>query len=312
MFDFIGKRKWFFILSILIMFAGIAGLLINGIQLDIQFEGGTLMQIEMNDGDFETSRAEEVFYEAVNKTATAQKLQTINAEDNQTIYLLQLRIASSETLTDEERTEAVDALRKEFNIGFDAGIEMQSVEPFIGRELRNKGAIAALYASLLIILYIWWRFRVMNLSAAITAVISLFHDLMVMFTFYVIFKFPLNESFIAAILTILGYSINGTIVIYDRIRENSKLLRKASTAELVNTSINQTMGRTVNTAVTTLLCVLAVYIFAYYYNIQSIKEFILPLIIGIISGVYSSVFISGPLWVLWKERQQHKVVEKRA
>jgi preprotein translocase subunit SecF len=232
MFDFVGKRNYFFIISALILIAGIISYFVNGLQMDIQFEGGTLLQIEMNDGNFDVARAEEVFKEAVNKAASAQKLQTINAEDNKVIYMLQLRISSSETLTDDERNNVVDALRKEFNIKEDAAIEMQSVEPFIGAELKRNGIKAAVVASVLIVLYIWWRFRIMSgLSAAVSALIALIHDALVMFATYTLFQLPLNESFIAAILTILGYSINNTIVVYDRIRENRKLLKRATNTE---------------------------------------------------------------------------------
>jgi len=312
MFDFVGKRNYFFIISALILIAGIISYFVNGLQMDIQFEGGTLLQIEMNDGNFDVARAEEVFKEAVNKAASAQKLQTINAEDNKVIYMLQLRISSSETLTDDERNNVVDALRKEFNIKEDAAIEMQSVEPFIGAELKRNGIKAAVVASVLIVLYIWWRFRIMSgLSAAVSALIALIHDALVMFATYTLFQLPLNESFIAAILTILGYSINNTIVVYDRIRENRKLLKRATNTELVNISISQTLTRSINTAATTLICISTLYLFSFYYNIQSIKGFTFPILVGLVVGTYSSIFLAGPMWAAWRESRQRKVVAKK-
>lgn len=313
MIDIIGKRKYFFVFSIVLILTGIIGFLINGVQLDIQFEGGTLMQIEMNDNDYDTDEVEQVFKQAVNKEAKAQKLQTINAEENKTIYMLMLKVSGSETLTDEERIKVVDALRKEFDIKQGAEMQMNSVEPFIGRELRNKGIQAAIYASVLIIIYIWWRFSVMSgLSAAIMAVIALIHDALIMFSVYTIFQLPLNESFVAAVLTILGYSMNDTIIIYDRVRENSRLLKKVSISELVNKSIIQTLARSINTVATVLICIITVYLFSYHYNIQSLKEFSLPLIVGLASGGYSSIFIASPLWAMWREHKANRAVARRA
>ncbi|HOJ12575.1 MAG TPA: protein translocase subunit SecF, partial [Clostridiales bacterium] len=143
--------------------------------------------------------------------------------------------------------------------------------------------------------------------------VALAHDVLVMFSAYTIFNIPMNESFIAAVLTILGYSLNNTIVVYDRIRENSNRMRKAPVDELVNTSITQSLSRTINTTATTLTAIIVVYIFAAANNIQSIKEFAFPLIIGLISGTYSSLFVAPPLWMMWKQRQaKQKIVSKQA
>jgi preprotein translocase subunit SecF len=159
-------------------------------------------------------------------------------------------------------------------------------------------------SALLIIIYVWARFSVMSgLSAAIMSVVALLHDVFIMLSVYAIFKVPVNESFIAAALTILGYSINDTIIIYDRIRENSKLIRKSATFELVNKSINQTILRSINTVVTTLIAVATVYVAAAVNNINSLKEFTFPLLVGITSGCYSSIFIASPLWAMWKEHK---------
>lgn len=135
------------------------------------------------------------------------------------------------------------------------------------------------------------------------------HDVAFMFFVYVIFRIPLNDVFVAAILTILGYSLNDTIILYDRIRENSRLLSKLSYAELVNRSTAETISRTINTGITTLISVLTLYVFALANNIESLVNFSFPLLIGMISGIYSSVFIASPLWVIWKERTHKKVLK---
>lgn len=309
MVDLMSKKYYFFAFSILLIMAGIVGYLVNGLQLDIQFQGGTILEIEMNDSNFDTKKAEEIVMKETGKKASAQKSQTLNTKEaDKKMDMLMVSISNAdETLSGEEVNKIVDSLRKEFNIKEDAEIGLQSVQPFIGKEIRDNGLKAAIWASLLIILYIWWRFNVMSgLSAGVMAVIALLHDAAIMLAVYTLFKVPLNESFIAAVLTILGYSMNDTIIIYDRIRENSNLLRKVPIAELVNRSIIQTLARSINTVVTVLICIITVFVFASYYNIESIKEFSFPLIVGIASGCYSSIFIASPLWVMWKESQATK------
>ncbi len=305
MIDLMGKRKYFFIFSALVLLVTIIGLFVNGIQLDIQFQGGTILQIEMPTEDFDLDRAEELVMETIGKKATVQKSQTYNAESGETdIHLLVLNIASDNTLNEAERTKVIDAVKSEYNVEDNLNVTVNSVEPFIGDEIKLNSLYAIFWASILIILYVWYRFRTMRgLSAGVFAVLALLHDVMVMFSVYVIFQIPLNESFVAAVLTIIGYSINDTVVIYDRIRENSKLMRKASTYDLVNTSVVQSLSRSINTSVTTLIAVLTLYVFASIYGIKSVKEFTLPLTVGIISGAYSSLFIASPLYMVWQERK---------
>lgn len=313
MVDLYGKRHYFFALSILIVLAGFVGYLVNGVQLDIQFQGGTVIQIEMDDAEFDTNTVEETLSEALNKDFTVQKLTTYNAKDAENmITLLRLSVSKEDTLTSEEMNKLMDILKENFNVQEDAERRVQSVEPFIGKEMLQKGILAAIIASALIVIYVWWRFSAMSgLAAAIFANLALFHDALVMLAFYLIFKLPLNESFIAAVLTILGFSINDTIVIYDRIRENLRLTKKAPIAELVNSSVIQTMSRTINTTLTVLICVITVYVFAVVNNIQSIKDFVLPLLVGLISGTYSTVFIASPLWAMWQQfKTRKKTVSK--
>ena len=314
MIDIVGKRKYFFALSVILILAGIAGLLVNGLNLDIQFQGGTIMQLQMNDDTFDAEKAGALASSIVGKTVSGQKLQTYNAKDaNKKIDLLMLKISSENTLTDEEINKVVEAMRAEYKINPEAEMQVQSVQPFIGRELLSRGIRAAVLASVLIVLYVWWRFSVMSgLSAATMAIVALLHDAMIMFSVYTILRLPLNESFIAAILTILGYSMNDTIIIYDRIRENSTLLRKSNLPELVNKSIMQTLSRSINTTVTTLICVVTVYVFAVINNISSLRDFSLPLIVGLASGAYSSIFIACPLWMMWKQHKAEKRVAAKA
>jgi preprotein translocase subunit SecF len=311
--DLMGKKNYYFALSILIFVICAVGLYFNGLQLDIQFQGGTIVQIEMPDENFDTELAADIVRETLGKTATVNKSSTFNPENaEEKIHLMVLNVASEETLTDDERNTVIDALRKEFSIAQDASTRVISVEPTIGNEFRMNALKAIALSSVLIVIYVWWRFRAMHgLSAGVFAVAALIHDIIVMFAAYVILRIPVNDSFIAAMLTIIGYSINDTIVIYDRIRENTKLMPKANIRELVNKSVLQSLSRSINTSVTTLIAVLTLLVFSVIYNIQSIREFTLPLVVGIISGVYSTLFIASPLYMIWQERKLNRKIAAR-
>jgi len=315
MIDFVGKRKIFFTIPIIIIIAEIIGLIVNGgLNYDIQFQGGTILEIEMPDDTFDANEIGAAISELVNKTVSPQKVKTYNPQEGQeTMNILMLKVPSESTLTDEEIEKIFNLLREDYNVATDAQVQVQSVEPFIAVEIRQKGLLAISIASLLILAYIWWRFSTISgLPAAVTALLALLHDAAIMLSAYAIFNIPINESFIAAVLTILGYSINDTIIIYDRIRENRNKMRKASLEELTNISLNQTLNRTLYTTITTLIAVITVYVFATIYKIQSIKDFTFPLTIGLVSGVYSTLFIATPLWMMWKKKQDEaKVIVKQ-
>lgn len=311
MFDFISKRYYFFALSLIIIISGVISFFNNGgFNLDIQFQGGTILEIQMNDDDFEVSRAEEIVRDAINKQVTAQKSHTLDARDSENrIDMLIINVSSQDTLTDEEQNIVVESLREEFDIAPNLQMTVRNVHPSIGQELRQKSMMAVFFALVLILLYIWWRFNTMSgLAAAFTAIVATIHDILIMLSIYSIFNIPLNETFIAAMLTILGYSMNDTIIIYDRIRENTGILRKLSLKALVNTSIMQTLARSINTTITLLICLVTLYAFSTMNNIGSIREFSFPLLIGIVSGAYSSIFVASPLWVMIKEYMNKKKV----
>ncbi len=307
--DIIGKRKYFFMFSlVLILIGGLFFLINGGFNWDIQFEGGTIIKIEMNNNDYDQGKVEKLLEELLNKDLTLQKEETFNPEDNEsTIALLSIKVAKDNTLTSEEINSAIDELIADGLAKIDAEVVLQSVEPSIGIEMRNKSLSAAALAIILIVFYVWIRFRVMSgLAAALCGITALLHDAFIMLAVYTVFNIPVNEVFIAAILTIIGYSMNDTIVIYDRVRENTAIMQKSDIETLVNTSILQSLPRTINTLISTLLTVVTLYIFAVIYNVGSIKEFALPLIIGLASGSYSSIFIATPLWMMWKKRAHLK------
>lgn len=329
MVDLIGKKFYFFGFSILIIIAGLVGYFVNGgFQMDIQFQGGSIMELQLNENTFNgmnekqaqdkkaeiQKQAEEIVKTTVNKNASAQISTTLNSNDaGKKIDLLTVNIGTA--LQGKEQTTLVTALKadKVLSIKSDAQMQIQNVQPFIGKEIRNGALWAIFWASILIIFYVWWRFKALSgPSAGVMAILALLHDILIVLSVYAIFKIPLNDAFIAAVLTVIGYSMNDTIIIYDRIRENSNMLRKMPVGELVNKSILQTLNRSINTVVTVLICIVTVYAFAKYNNIKSIAEFSLPMIVGIASGCYSSIFIASPLWVLWKEGQEKRRIAAKA
>lgn len=313
MFDIIANRKYFFGLSIILLLTGVIAAFVNGVKLDIQFQGGTIIQMQVNDSNIDTEKAQNIVKNVIGKETNAQHSQTIDAENQgKKIDLLVLNIGSENTLTGDEVNKVVDAIRSEFNVKADAEVSVNSVAPFIGKEIARNGFWAIFWASLLIILYIWWRFSTISgLSAGVMALVALAHDAAMVTVAYIIFGIPLNEIYIATILTILGYSINDTIVIYDRIRENTKLFKKMPVGELVNKSILQSLSRSINTSAATFLSIATVYVFSAVNNIGTMRDFALPMMIGIVSGCYSTIFIAGPLWVMWKEHQAKKRVAAR-
>ncbi len=309
------KRYYFFILSALIFLAGIVSYVIfDGFKLDIQFEGGTVIEMKANKDTFTeantqeiTGKIEELVKTTVNKPAQVQKSTAYDASASNTSYdVIKISIGSQDTLTNDELSKVKAAVISELKLDANnALINEESVEPFIGKEIMQNGIKAVLIAFFLIILYVWYRFKVMSgLSAGVFAVVGVLHDIFIMISVYLIFQLPVNESFIAAILTVVGYSMNDTIIIYDRIRENSRMLKKVPLPELVNQSIMQTLNRSINTVVTSLIAITTVFVFAKIYGIGSIAEFSFPLIIGMAAGCYSSIFIASPLYVMWKESQK--------
>ena len=309
--DIMKRKNYFIALSIIVILIGVAAYFYyGGFNLDIQFQGGTVIEMHMNDDKFDLQKIDDMLTSMLHKNVTAQKSYALNAVNNKKVDLLIINIASNETLTVDEKNNVIKAIREEFKLADDSQMTVRNIHPSIGRELLHRGLKGVFWMSVLIAVYVAVRFRVMSWQSGVFAVVGIIHDVLIMLAAYVIFQIPVNESFIAAILTIVGYSMNDTVIIYDRIRENNSLLRKMSVSELTNKSIWQTLGRTINTTVTVLICLITVYIFATINNIPSIKEFSLPLIIGTISGTYSSIFISSPLWVVSKEREMKKKVTK--
>lgn len=302
-YDIIGKRKIFFIISTAIVLIAILSSVIFGVRLDIEFSGGSMATYSYV-GDVSVDEVQAVIEEALDLRVTIQESQDIaSGKDN-----LVVSVNESVSLTQEQQTKMTDELKKSFSSN-DFNLEqINNVDPVIGREFLLKSLLAVAVASVLMIIYIAFRFRkIGGWSAGVMAVIALIHDSIVIYAVFVIFQIPLNNNFIAAVLTILGYSINATIIVYDRVRENRRLMdAKTPVAELVNKSVNQSLSRSVNTTAATILALLAACVMALIFNVDTILTFAFPLIVGMLSGVYSSLCISSSLWVVWQEHKMKR------
>lgn len=278
MFNIIEKRKILFAIPCAIILVGlICYFVFGGLNTDIDFTGGTAMEIELGE-EFN----EDAIRDAV-ATVEGVKLSTVQSSG------ANKAIVKTAELPHETLVKVQDAIKQAF-VNAEI-ISVDSVDATMGREMWWSALKAIALAVVLMLVYIWFRFE---LYSGISAVLALCHDVIIIIAFYAIFQFPVNSTFIAAILTILGYSINATIVVFDRIRENMKIMRKDTFANVVNKSIWQTLARSINTSATTLITLVCLYIL----GVTSIKQFVLPLIIGVLCGTFSSVFMAGQFWVL--------------
>ena len=282
------KRKIWFSISVAIMLLGLVLGLVRGLNFGIDFTGGTLLEIELH-----KYVATEEIREIIDKYDSSSSINMLGEEKTT------VQIRMNEDFDNEKRTEIFEEFKKKYNLTEEDFLRADQFGPSVGKEIQGKALLSMLIAAVGMLIYITIRFE---FSFAISAIIALTHDVLIVLAMYSILRVPVNSPFVAAILTILGYSINDTIVVFDRIRENLKFMKKADYTQVANDSISQTITRSINTSLTTLVTILALYIL----GVDQIREFALPLIIGVIAGTYSSVFIASPLWVMIKQRQRAK------
>lgn len=284
--DFLKYRYVFFAFSLIVIIGGIVFGLVTGFKFDIDFKGGTKIEVDLKE-EFNNDDIENIVKNAVGKTALVQKM--TGGESAVTI--------TTDVMSEDESDNVVKSLKEKYTNMDEPSV--RNVQPSYGSELLNSALLAIGVAIILILLYIGIRFKTLGFTAAITAIIALLHDALFIIAIYGIFKLPINSTFVAVILTIIGYSINDTIIIYDRIRENKRKITKSSdTKDTINTSLSQTMKRTMYTSLTTITAILVVYVFALINNQTVLKEFALPLTIGVLVGTYSSIFIASSLWYM--------------
>ena len=302
MFDIVKHKTIFLTIALVAVLASVASLIFRGFNLDTDFAGGMAITYRVG-SDFTVSDVQEIVDKALGNNQSPSSVQQSGEE-----VIIKFGFDNSLT-TDEERSdfsmEKVSAITAALQEKYgaptednqDSGVILKNqdiVSPSTGRDLARSALYMSLLACVAILLYVTFRFE---FTSGVVAIVALVHDVVLLLGIYSITQMSVDTNFIAAILTVLGYSINNTIVIMDRIRENTRHARKETYGEIANASIIQTMTRSVNTTVTTLLTIGMVYIM----GVPSIRAFSLPIIIGIVVGFYSSVFVSGPLWAMWRD-----------
>ena len=302
--NYVKNSKICFIISALVIVAGIVFLPINNsrngkaLNYSLEFTGGTSTTVTFNE-TYTLQRAEEevvpVITEAIGVSAADVQIQTVEGT-NQVIF-------KTAELSEEDSEKLDNAIKNKFEV---SEISSQSISATISNEMQKDAIIAIIISSVLMLIYIAIRFSDVKFGAS--AVIALIHDVMVVFAIYAIGQLSVGNTFIACMLTIVGYSINATIIIFDRIRENMKLMdKKTELSEVVNTSIAQTFTRSIYTSLTTFVMVLVLYIM----GVSSLKEFTFTLMAGIVCGAYSSICITGPLWFALKKASKKKEDNKK-
>ena len=304
--DFVGKRKKFLTFSACLLAAIVLCAAVLGVKMDTEFTGGAMLTLSY-EGTPDLAAVEQTAEEALGSTSLTLQTGENVATGEAT---LKISMPGSETVTTEEVAGLLDNLAESFPDNHFAQLSLSNVSPAMGTRFLQKSLVAVIFALALILIYIAFRFKnIGGLTGGAMAILALLNDLMVIFGVFVVLRVPLDGNFIAALLTILGYSVNDTVVIYDRIRENRKLLgKKVSFGELVNVSLNQSLRRTLMTTITTVAALTVMCIVSVLYGLDSIFTFAFPLMVGMLSGVYTSLCVSTSAWITWTGR---KSVQKK-
>lgn len=306
-FDVVGKRKIFYTFSIAVIVLSIVLSFVLGMNVAIEFRGGTIITYSYT-GDISDSEVAAAAAEVTGHTCNVSLGESL-ADNAQTVSL---SFPTSSGLTAEVQSELTDALTSEFSGNQLELYNSQDVNPTTGAGFLGKCIVAVAFSAVVMIVYIGFRFRkIGGWIAGTCSVIALVHDMFFAYACCVVCRFDIDSNFMAVLLTILGYSINATIIIYDRIRENRRLYGDSKTLdEYVNMSVTQSLGRSVHTTVTTVIAMLTVCVVGLVSGVESILGFAFPLVIGLIAGVYSSNCIAPTLWTLWQGAVDRKKAAK--
>jgi len=302
MINFIGNRKIYYIIAAVCMAAICLFAVIFGVPMDIQFKGGSMITYSYT-GEISVDEVSAVAQSVVGNSNVQE------SEDVATgIKSVVITVAEAEGITTEKHEALTAAMIEAFPENEVKVEETDNVDASMGKEFFAKCLVAMAFACVLMVIYVAIRFRkIGGWSAGTMCVLALVHDMIWVFGAFLFARIPLNDNFIAAALTILGYSINNTIVIYDRIRENKRIMGgNTPLAELVNVSVNQTLSRSVMTTVAVVLSLLCVLVVALVNGLESIISFAYPMLVGMVAGLFSSVCLAPALWVSWKEKMAKK------
>ncbi|MDD6661731.1 MAG: protein translocase subunit SecD [Lachnospiraceae bacterium] len=299
--NFVGKWHITFAISLVVLLSGPVAMGINSaagngiLNLSMDFRGGTSTSVSFNE-DLSISQLDSDVKPLFQNVTGDAEIQTQKVAGTNDVYI------KTRVLSLDEREQISKALQDAYGIE-EKAITFETISSTVSNEMRQDAVVAVIVAAICILIYIWFRFK--DIRFAGSAVIALMHDVLVVFACYAIVRISVGNTFIACMLTIVGYSINATIVIFDRIRENLAGMKNAAIEDVVNTSITETLTRSIYTSFTTFVMVAVLYIL----GVATIKEFSLPLMVGVIAGGYSSVCITGVLWYLMKRHSDKKTAK---
>lgn len=277
-FSFMKYRRIYYVVAVAIILIGLIAGFVQGFNYGIDFTGGTMFQLDMK---------KEVPVDDIYKVLNDSDIEAevVHAGENNE----EIIIKTTQAMDTAAREALLDNIFKEFSLADDAVLSIEQFGPSVGDMLKKNAVKAVLIASIGMLIYVIIRFE---WKFGVAAILATLHDVLLLIAFYGLFQIPINNPFIAAVLTIVGYSINDTIVIFDRIRENLGIMKQNKLEELIDTSINQTLVRSLMTSVSTVVAIIPIYILGG----ETIKQFTLPLIVGIVAGAASSVFIASPIY----------------
>lgn len=308
--DFYKNKKIYFALSIAVLVIGLICTIVIGPKLDLQFAGGAMIRYSV-DGEVDSNEIASLVEEATGRTVSVTTNESLDGDG----YQMTVSFAGNDSVSLEEQQQIAQELSDAYADRTFSVVESSSVDPTMGARFFQKCIVCMAITFVILLVYIALRFRkIGGLSAGVTAIIALLHDVLIVFFAFVIFDFSINDVFIAVILTILGYSLNDTIVIYDRIRENRRLEPTKSVTALpgiVNKSLNQTMTRSILTSLTTFMALLVIFIVAVIFGLTTVETFALPMMVGVVVGCYSSICIAAPLYTVWTVHRAGKKTVKK-
>ncbi len=298
----INTKKWFKIIVIVyavLLIAGIVMTVAFGPKLDINFSGGTKISYSYK-GDIAEKDFKDTVATVLDKEFSISQNTSLAGDVNSYVITL----AGKDSIAAEIQEKITTTLQEKFKDNDVNLYDSNSVSPTIAGTFFVKSLVAVLITAVLVVIYVGIRFKkIGGVSASLTAFCALILDLLTAFFICVIFRLPIDMNFMAVVLTILGYSLNDTIVIYDRVRENKRLYPELSVSENMDKSVSSTLVRNIVTTVTTVCAVLTIVVVSELYGLTSLRSFAIPMAFGLVSGCFSSLFVSGPLWVMYKERK---------
>lgn len=300
--DFIKAFKKVVFVYLAIFLVGIVMACIWGVNLDINFKGGTKISYSYT-GDIVDKDVKAVIEKNIENKYNFSKSESL-AGDTKTF---EISLVGKNALSAEKQESLTKALADGFKDNSIKVYNSTSVSPTMAGTFFIKSLVAVVITAVLVVIYVGIRFkRIGGISAALTALVALVIDVLVTFFICVILRLQIDSNYIAVVLTMLGYSLNDTIVIYDRVRENKRISGDKEIGEIVNLSVNQTIIRNIVTTVTTFLAVMTIVVVSEMFGLSSLRTFAIPMAFGLVSGAVSSLCIAGPLWVIWKRRKEAK------